>query len=254
MNRSYLVFMPFTYLFYLYNFIKNIEERMGIENWGRERNNATKKRINRISSIAILIMIGMIIGCDAGAGKSEQEMATKADGEKIDLVGISAEIKSAVKFAEEVKEVHTLVKSIDELAKAIGKKIKSEDGTLEAEANRNESLIAGSYQVILTVNNKLKELEVKAGIFEGLKNKVVSSKTASDAFLEKIKKEANLCKKDVQDDDAKKAISLTEGDKSKGVIELEALNKAIKILLSDTKKAVEDTIGELTDKSNKEKK
>ncbi|WVN92308.1 Vsp/OspC family lipoprotein (plasmid) [Borrelia turicatae] len=165
----------------------------------RERNNEKKKRnkrINSISGIAILLMIiGMIIGCDTGVAKSGQDIATKADGEKIDLAGISTKIKSAIAFAEKVKEVETLVKSIDELAKVIGKKIKSEDGTLEAEANRNESLIAGSYQVILTVNNKLKELEVKAGIFEGLKNKVVSSKTASDAFLEKIKKKLIFVKK-----------------------------------------------------------
>ncbi|XXG16317.1 Vsp/OspC family lipoprotein (plasmid) [Borrelia puertoricensis] len=88
----------------------------------RERNNEKKrnKRINSISGIAILLMIiGMIIGCDTGVAKSGQDIATKADGEKIDLAGISTKIKSAIAFAEKVKEVETLVKSIDELAKAI---------------------------------------------------------------------------------------------------------------------------------------
>ncbi|AMR76093.1 hypothetical protein A0V01_05680 (plasmid) [Borrelia hermsii] len=46
----------------------------------------------------------------------------KSDGTVLDLAKISAKIKEASTFAVSVKEVHTLVKSVDNLAKDIEKK------------------------------------------------------------------------------------------------------------------------------------
>ncbi|WP_348649212.1 Vsp/OspC family lipoprotein [Borrelia turicatae] len=46
----------------------------------------------------------------------------------MDLKSVSSKITEAVAFAKDVKEVHTLVKSVDELAKPIGKKIKNDGG------------------------------------------------------------------------------------------------------------------------------
>nr|WP_281506165.1 Vsp/OspC family lipoprotein [Borrelia nietonii] len=67
-------------------------------------------------------------------------------------------MKDAVAFAKDVKEVHALVKSIDELAKAIGKKIQQNSDQFCADGAHNGSLITGVFQVILTVEIKLKSL------------------------------------------------------------------------------------------------
>ncbi|WAZ85695.1 Vsp/OspC family lipoprotein [Borrelia miyamotoi] len=75
-----------------------------------------------------LIINIVMISCGSGGPAPTDGQAAKADGTVIDLVKVSKKIKDAVSFAEGVKEVHTLVKSVDELAKAIGKKIKSDGG------------------------------------------------------------------------------------------------------------------------------
>ncbi|WP_434757303.1 Vsp/OspC family lipoprotein (plasmid) [Borrelia puertoricensis] len=233
----------------------HLEERMGIENWGVERNNTQKRnRVSRFGLIAILIMIGMIIGCDAGAAKSGQEMATKADGEKIDLAGISEKITKAVAFHNGVKEVHTLVKSIDELAKAIGKKIKN-DG-IDANAGKNSSLVVGAYNVILDAENKLKELKKVADRFVGMKEKIEDVKNKSTTFLSKLKNQhANIGIADVTDANAEEAIDYQKKPNgTNGAKELGDLNKTIEELLKDANKVVEDTIKGLTAKTIEGKK
>ncbi|ETZ17111.1 Variable outer membrane protein [Borrelia duttonii CR2A] len=58
-----------------------------------------------------------------------------------------------------VKEVHTLVKSVDELAKAIGKKIENDDDGFDDEADKNGSLIAGVFSIVRAVGDGLSKLD-----------------------------------------------------------------------------------------------
>ncbi|WP_331279440.1 Vsp/OspC family lipoprotein [Borrelia duttonii] len=91
-----------------------------------------------------------LMGCNSGGvsgeGKGEEGKGRKGDGSVIDLKVVSNKIRYAVEFAESVKEVHTLVKSVDELAKAIGKKVGAVG--LGDIVDHNRSLIAGAYSVI----------------------------------------------------------------------------------------------------------
>ncbi|ACH94147.1 Vsp/OspC family lipoprotein [Borrelia duttonii] len=195
----------------------------------------------------------VMMGCNSGGGikeGGEEGQVKKGDGSVIDLKGVSKRIKDAVEFAGKVKEVHVLVKSVDELAKAIGKKIDA-NGSLADEAGQNGSLIAGVHSVISAVNTKLKGLETTDNISDELKGKIVAVETEGKAFLDKLKSgNAELGKKDASDDDTKKAIDRigkTDGDK--GVAELIKLNTAIDALLKLAIDAIEASIGELTVKS-----
>ncbi|WP_376984005.1 Vsp/OspC family lipoprotein [Borrelia recurrentis] len=195
-----------------------------------------------------MVLVMVMMGCNSGGvGEGSQAKATKADGSVIDLKVVSKKIKDAVEFAEKVKEVHVLVKSVDELAKAIGKKIDA-NGSLAAEAGQNGSLIAGVHSVISAVNTKLKGLETTDNISDELKGKIVAVETEGKAFLDKLKSgNAELGKKDASDDDTKKAIDrIGKKDGDKGVAELIKLNTAIDALLKLSTDAVEASIGELT--------
>ncbi|AHH04417.1 Variable outer membrane protein (plasmid) [Borrelia nietonii YOR] len=139
-----------------------------------------------------------------------------------------------------------MVKSIDELAKAIGKKLKKDDGTFEDETNDNNGqLVVVVYSVISGLDTKLTALEQKVEISDELKGKITDVKSKSKLFLEKLKSD-DLCKKDAKDADIKKAIERTNADKTKGASELEALNTAIDELLKAANAAVEAAIKELT--------
>ncbi|ATQ16569.1 Vsp/OspC family lipoprotein (plasmid) [Borrelia miyamotoi] len=166
-----------------------------------------------------LIINIVMISCGSGGPAPKEGQASKADGTVIDLAKVSKKIKDAVDFAASVKEIETLVKSVDELAKAIGKKIK-EDGTLDTLNNKNGSLLAGAFQVILTVETKLKELEKKNGLSDAFKAKITNAKGVN--VLELVNK--------------------LKG----GHAELEALNTAIDELLKAANGAVSSAIAELT--------
>ncbi|AHH07717.1 Variable outer membrane protein (plasmid) [Borrelia crocidurae DOU] len=79
-----------------------------------------------------MMVVVMVMGCNSGGvsgeGTGGEGKGRKGDGSVIDLAKVSKKIQDAVAFAEKVKEVQILVKSIDELSKAIAKKIKN-DGT-----------------------------------------------------------------------------------------------------------------------------
>ncbi|QFP42621.1 vsp protein (plasmid) [Borrelia miyamotoi] len=193
-----------------------------------------------------LIINIVMISCGSG-GPAEQSQATKADGTVIDLAKVSKKIKDAVDFAASVKEVETLVKSVDTLAGAIGKKIKS-DGTFDAMAGKNGSLLAGAYNVALDINSKLTALEGKAGLSSVLKAKVTAAKTSGESFSNKLKTEhTDLGKEDASDDNAKAALLVTNATKNKGVTELEALNTAVDELVTVAKDALGAAIKELTE-------
>ncbi|AFJ49044.1 Vsp/OspC family lipoprotein [Borrelia hermsii] len=190
---------------------------------------------------AILMTLFLFISCNNGGPELKKGEVTKSDGTVLDLSKISANIKNAVTFAASVQEVETLVKSIDELAKAIGQKVNA-DG-LTAEADKNDSLVAGVYQLISDVQGKLTKLEIGASKFAGLKEKVVAAKKGSDDFLTKVKAQHNNLG---QSAEAPKAIKKGNADSTKGAEELGKLNTAIDELLTAAKDAVEAAIAELT--------
>ncbi|WP_326942973.1 Vsp/OspC family lipoprotein [Borrelia hispanica] len=152
-----------------------------------------------------------------------------------------------MEFAGKVKEVHTLVKSVDELAKAIGKKIKSDNNNFEAEANKTGSLVAGALQIVLTVKEKLGKLDAEATKFEEVNSKFTEAKGKIDEFVKKLKEgHAALGEHDAQDDDVKKAIDrIGQPNGDKGAKELGGLNKAIDELLRASNKIVSDAMAEL---------
>ncbi|QBK64105.1 hypothetical protein EZU68_06980, partial (plasmid) [Borrelia miyamotoi] len=78
-----------------------------------------------------LIINIVMISCGSGGPAPKEGQAAKADGTVIDLAKVSKKIKDVVEFATSVKVIHTLVKSVYELAKAIGKKIKQNSEELE---------------------------------------------------------------------------------------------------------------------------
>ncbi|WP_334212681.1 Vsp/OspC family lipoprotein [Borrelia miyamotoi] len=171
--------------------------------------------------------------------------AAKADGTVIDLAKVSKNIRDVVEFAASVKEVHTLIKSVDTLAGAIGKKIKS-DGTFDTMAGKNGSLLAGAYNIALDINSKLTALEGKAGLSSVLKAKVTAVKISGESFSNKLKTEhTDLGKEDASDDNAKAALLVTNATKNKGVTELEALDTAVDELVTVAKDALEAAIKEL---------
>ncbi|WP_241762553.1 Vsp/OspC family lipoprotein [Borrelia hermsii] len=115
---------------------------------------------------------------------------------------------------------------------------------LTAEADKNESLVAGVFQAITNVKTKLAELETQAdNVSDELKGKVTAAKKESDDFLTKVKgQNANL----EQNAKAIKAIKKGNADNSKGTKETGDLSTVIDGLLKDANYAVEAAITELT--------
>ncbi|ATQ19044.1 Vsp/OspC family lipoprotein [Borrelia miyamotoi] len=204
-----------------------------------------RKTLSAIKMTLFLIINIVMISCGSGGPAPKEGQAAKADGTVIDLVKVSTEIKDAIEFAASVKEVETLIKSVDELAKAIGKKIK-DDGSLEDETNHNGSLVTGVYQLISDVKSKLTKLETVASKFAGLKEKVSAAKVSSGTFLDKLKGESDLRKEGVTDAHAKSAILVTDVTKDKGANELIALNTVITNLVIAAKDELDSAISKLT--------
>ncbi|WP_330730587.1 Vsp/OspC family lipoprotein [Borrelia turicatae] len=142
--------------------------------------------MKRITLCALLMTLFLLISCNNSASSPKDGQVAKSDFTIIDLVTITKNINDSVAFAKSVKEVHTLVKSIDELAKAIGQKIKN-NGVLAADANHNDFLISGAYSVVLSADTKLGQLEKKEELSTDLKGKVTSAKAATKKFLDTVK-------------------------------------------------------------------
>ncbi|ACH95188.1 Vsp/OspC family lipoprotein (plasmid) [Borrelia recurrentis] len=191
------------------------------------------------------MVVVMVMGCNSGGvSGGEEGQAKKGDGSVIDLKVVGEKIKSAVEFVEKVKEVHTLVKSVDELAKAIGKKVGA--AGLGDIADHNGSLIAGAYSVIEAVDAKLATLAGKVGLSSDLSTKVNDAKVKSTAFLNKLKSStAEFDKEGASDADSKKALLKDNADKTKGRDELDKLNTSIDILMASSKKELDDSIKNL---------
>lgn len=194
---------------------------------------------------AILMTLFLFISCN-NSGKGGDSTSTNPADESAkgpNLTEISKKITNSNAFVLAVKEVETLVASIDELAtKAIGKKIKN-DGTLENEANHNGSLLAGAYAISNLIKQKLDGLK---GL-EGLNKEIAEAKNCSEAFTKKLKeKHTDLGKENATDEDAKKAILKTDATKDKGAAELEKLSESVASLVKAAQEALTNSVKELT--------
>ncbi|WP_326942976.1 Vsp/OspC family lipoprotein [Borrelia persica] len=213
-------------------------------------------------SLIIMMILG-IMGCNSGGsgggngsggktqdGKEKEGIVTRSDGIVLDLAKLSKKIREASKFAASVKEVHALVKSVGDFAKGIGKKVTQNTGVIAADAggNNNGQIVAGAYGLISDVNIKVETLRQKDGISTELKAKFDFDDVVAKgkAFLDKVKGDSDLCKKDVTDEHAKKALDVNDASKDKGAKELVEFNTAMDELLKLADKEVESAIIELT--------
>ncbi|WP_152301207.1 Vsp/OspC family lipoprotein [Borrelia miyamotoi] len=191
-----------------------------------------------------LIINIVMISCGSGGPVPKEGQAAKADGTVIDLVKVSKKIKDAVEFATSVKEIETLVKSVGEFAKGIGNKVTQNTGAIAADAggNNNGQIVAGAYGLISNINTKVEVLGKKDGISSELRAQLDDVGKKGKAFLDKVKGDSDLCKKDVTDENAKKALDVNNATKDKGAKELVELNTAVDELLKAANDEVESAI------------
>ncbi|QTL84181.1 hypothetical protein bmLB2001_001088 (plasmid) [Borrelia miyamotoi] len=193
-----------------------------------------------------------MISCGSGGPAPKEGQAAKADGTVIDLKAVSKKIKDAVEFAASVKEVHTLVRSIDVLAKGIGKKIKNAD-ELDTVSDKNGTLVTAVFSLMLDIKTKLTKLETESDKFDGMKTKVAAAKSECEKFIATVKsKNTDLGKDGVTDTHAQEVMDITSkpsGDK--GAEELVKLNTEIGKLLTAADELAEETIKYLTTPSTK---
>ncbi|XXG16288.1 Vsp/OspC family lipoprotein (plasmid) [Borrelia puertoricensis] len=130
--------------------------------------------MKRITLCALLMTLFLLISCNSSGDATKDGHATKSDGTLIDLSAISSNITEAFAFAKDVKDVHTLVKSVGEFAKGIGNKVTQNTGVIAADAggNNNGQLVVGAYSIVSTVNTKLEALEKKDRMTSELKTQL----------------------------------------------------------------------------------
>ncbi|WKC75656.1 Vsp/OspC family lipoprotein [Borreliella valaisiana] len=189
---------------------------------------------------AILMTLFLFISCNNSGG----DTASTNPDESVkgpDLIEISKKITDSNAIVLAVKEVETLLASIDELAKAIGQKI--QNNGLAAEQNKNGSLLSGAYVISNLITQKLNGLKNP----EELKVKIEEVKKCSEAFTKKLQdSSADLGKHDATDAHAKEAILKKNGTKEKGAKELEELFKSVESLAKAAQEALTNSIKELT--------
>nr|AAO17305.1 outer surface protein C precursor [Borreliella afzelii]AAO17307.1 outer surface protein C precursor [Borreliella afzelii] len=197
---------------------------------------------------AILMTLFLFISCN-NSGKGGDSASTNPADESAkgpNLTEISKKITDSNAFVLAVKEVETLVLSIDELAKkAIGQKIDNNNG-LAALNNQNGSLLAGAYAISALITKKLDELTKNSG---ELKGEVEKAKKCSEEFTNKLKNshaELGAANGATTDENAKKAILKTHGTKDKGAEELEKLFKSVEGLSKAAKESLTNSVKELT--------
>ncbi|WKC74739.1 Vsp/OspC family lipoprotein (plasmid) [Borreliella yangtzensis] len=193
---------------------------------------------------AILMTLFLFISCN----NSGKDVTTSTDSvdESVkgpNLAEISKKIEDSNAIVLAVKEVETLLSSINEIAtKAIGKKI-DQNGIGVALANDNGSLLTGAYAISSLITQKLDGLKNSTKF----KTEIAEAKKRSEAFTNKLKGSHNdLGKHDVTDDNAKAAILKTHGTTDKGAKELGELFESVEILLKASKEALANSVKELT--------
>ncbi|UPA17358.1 hypothetical protein bcCo53_001548 (plasmid) [Borrelia coriaceae] len=186
----------------------------------------------KVKSICATLFISLFLSCN-NSGPEPKELregqAAMADGTVVDLSKLGKKIEDAVVFADGVKEISTLVKSvIEELPKVIAKKINGSGELTSDTGNKNGPLLAGIFTLILGIETKLTGLEKTSGISNEVKGKVSDAKSKVEAFLVKLKTNHSTLD---QDAEIPKAINI-KSDGSKGGNELKALNTAVDALLN----------------------
>ncbi|APS99058.1 cell surface protein (plasmid) [Borreliella mayonii] len=190
---------------------------------------------------AILMTLFLFISCNNSGKDGNASNSADESAKGPNLTEISKKITDSNAVVLAVKEVEALVASIDELAKAIGKKIQQNNG-LGNEAGKNGSLLSGIYTISTVITQKLGALNN-----EELKERIKEAKECSEAFTKKLEtNHTDLGKHDASDDDAKKAILRTNGDKTKGAEELEKLFKAVESLSTEAKGMLTNSVKQLT--------
>nr|AAO17302.1 outer surface protein C precursor [Borreliella afzelii] len=191
---------------------------------------------------AILMTLFLFISCN-NSGKGGDSASTNPADESAkgpNLTEISKKITDSNAFVLAVKEVETLVLSIDELAKkAIGQKIDNNNG-LAALNDQNGSLLAGAYAISTLITEKLKNLEE-------LKTEIAKAKKCSEEFTNKLKSgHADLGRQDATDEHAKAAILKTHATTDKGAKEFKDLFESVEGLLKSAQVALTNSVKELT--------
>ncbi|MCD2320106.1 Vsp/OspC family lipoprotein [Borreliella burgdorferi] len=191
---------------------------------------------------AILMTLFLFISCN-NSGKDGNTSANSAD-ESVkgpNLTEISKKITESNAVVLAVKEIETLLSSIDELAtKAIGQKIDANG--LGVQANQNGSLLAGAYAISTLITQKLSALNS-----EDLKEKVAKVKKCSEDFTNKLKNgNAQLGLAAATDEHAKAAILKTNGTNDKGAKELKDLSDSVESLVKAAQVMLTNSVKELT--------
>ncbi|AIK19145.1 outer surface protein OspC [Borreliella afzelii] len=194
---------------------------------------------------AILMTLFLFISCN-NSGKGGDSASTNPDesAKGPNLTEISKKITDSNAFVLAVKEVETLVSSIDELASAIGQKI-DQNGLAADAADHNTSLLAGAYAISALIKQKLDVLKGP----EGLNKEIDEAKKCSDAFTNKLKNshaELGAANGATTADNAKRAILKTHANEDKGAKELKALLKSVESLAKAAKAASSNSVKELT--------
>ncbi|AMR76128.1 Vsp/OspC family lipoprotein (plasmid) [Borrelia hermsii] len=197
----------------------------------------------------------VFISCNNGGPELKSDEVAKSDGTVLDLAKISSKITEAVAFAKSVKEIETLVKSIDEIAKGIKKKIGANGLEADAGAGAHYTpLLAGAYSVATTIESKVGELKI-AETLKGLNEKVKDVEDKAKAFTAKLKNQhatLGLANGAATDAHAKNAIDKSDNTGDKGAKELGELNTAIDALLKAAEAAVTAAFNLLTTSAKSE--
>ncbi|WKD00263.1 Vsp/OspC family lipoprotein [Borreliella bissettiae] len=192
---------------------------------------------------AILMTLFLFISCN-NSGKDGNASTNPADESKgPNLTEISKKITNSNAVVLAVKEVETLLSSIDELAKkAIGKKI-DQNNTLVALNGQNGSLLAGAYAISTLITEKLSAINDSGE----LKAEIEKAKECSKKFTEKLaNNHTDLGKQDVSDAHAQEAILKTNGANGKGAKELKELSELVANLTKAAKETLTNSVKELT--------
>nr|CAG47088.1 outer surface protein C [Borreliella sp. PHaP]CAJ43588.1 outer surface protein C [Borreliella sp. PHaP] len=192
---------------------------------------------------AILMTLFLFISCNNSGGDSTSTKPVDESAKGPNLTEISKKITDSNTFVLAVKEVETLLLSIDELAKAIGKKI--ENNGLGTEASHNTSLLAGAYTISSLITQKLNALKNSGE----LKAEIEKAKNCSEAFTKKLKEkhqDLGTAGGNATDDHAKAAILKTNATDDKGAKELKELFESVESLSKAAKAALANSVKELT--------
>ncbi|MBB6208434.1 Vsp/OspC family lipoprotein [Borreliella lanei] len=192
---------------------------------------------------AILMTLFLFISCNNSGKDGNASNSANESAKGPNLTEISKKITDSNAVVLAVKEVETLLSSIDELAKAIGKKIHQNNG-LDTLADKNGSLLAGAYSISTLIAQKLDGLTIT----EDLKEKIEKAKECSKEFTKKLKEShSDLGKEGATDAHSKEAILKTNSaGKTKGADELEKLFKSVENLSKAAKDLLNNSVKELT--------